>query len=225
MKYTFIYLITFIIISCNNNAPATSEEITNIQSPAPDTIDSGKSRIAKVDVTKVIPGSEHIRKAYSYFVIKGADTSTFRCHFSEWKADSTLFFVAKFSKTMTYKQQRQELAMIIAEASHDFNLKMLNTIGIGRLITTGDLAAKVTSQFAAIGYKEELNAFLLHSALTDDVNTLLNPYGAKVKEVVTEKQEYMPRKELTKYSILETSIATIPAEIIDCVVYLKVVKI
>jgi hypothetical protein len=217
-----ICLTLFIFISCNQ-ATAPVDESASLPATV-DTAELPSERILSLDITKVVSGAEHIRKANAYFIVRGKDTSGFRCHFSEWK-DSALYFVASFSPESSYSQQRKEFVRILAAASSDFNMQSLNTIGIGRLITTGDLDIKITSQFYAIKFNEELNAFLAHSALADDINAILKTYGLKVDKVVTEKQVYLPQQDVFKYSVIETDPKNIPEEMIDAIVYLKLAKI
>lgn len=223
MKYTCLFISLVLIVACNNTPASQDADKTAIeQAPASRTIDS---IVGKMDVKRAFPDSQQIIKALSYTIIAGKDTSLFKCTFSSWRADKSTISVCKFSPKMTYSEQRRQLVKILAEANHDFDLKTMNTIGLGRLVSTGDLAAKVSSEFYAIKFQEELNAFLLHSQLAKDINLLLSPYGIKTKLVITEKQEFLPQKQLFDHSLIETPAKEITEEIVDCVVYLKLEKI
>lgn len=225
--FTAIILLT-VLASCSHT-PAPADQ-TTMMPPAESVAPKMDTLVAKKDVTAVIPGSEYIKKAYSYVLINGADTSPFKCHFSQWKADSSLFFVSKFTPVMSYEQQMNELVRITAEADRDFNLTTLKTIGIGRLISTGDLAVKISKTYEqryGKGGRISINidTFLLHSTMTQNFNRLLSPYGIEVKEVVTEKKIFLPSAQLPLYSKIESPSAFIPENILDCITYLKVGKI
>jgi hypothetical protein len=227
MKNLSPYILFAVLISCNNSDTSNKENTAESSIPPIEKIDT---LIAKKDVTKVIPGSEYLKRAYSYTLIIASDTSAFKCHFSEWKADNSLFFVSKFHPSKSYRNQITELKKILEEANKDFNLALLKTVGMGRLIETGDLAVKVSNQyFKQYGNGNTVNisldTFLLNSALGTEFNTILQPYGLKVKEVVTEKKFFINKTSLFQHSIIESEAASIPEKILDCITYLKVEKI
>jgi hypothetical protein len=226
MRKLDLLFIVPLLFSCNNSPAPVAENLVTETAPTVAVIDTF---VAKKDVTKVIPGSEYIKRAFSYALVVGGDTSAFKCHFSEWKADNSLFFVSKFITTKSYRQHLAELKKILSEASKDFDLGVLKTIGIGRLVETGDLSISISKEYyEKFGQDNTVSSgfdrFLLHSSLGKDFNVLLAPYRLQVKEVITEKKFYIPKEELFKNSIIESKADSIPEKIIDCITYLKVGK-
>jgi len=239
MKYLFALLLTSALLACKNNTVSNEDHTAesagtqvNAESPAvPDQAVNATALVGKQDVTLTIPGAEHIKKAYSYSVMLGANPSLFKCHFSQWKADNSLFFVSKFVPALSYRLEMNELKSIVAEADKDFNLDSLKTIGVGELIETGDLAITITKAYLkTYGDKnkkvnQQVDTFLLHSQLVLDFNALLNPYGLEVKQVLTEKMTFESSEHLTKHSVIESLPTDIPQNILNGIMYLKVGKI
>ncbi len=234
MKYLSILFLILLLNACNNTPKAdntsTIETETTVPALAPSntapiTVDT---LVAKLDVTKTIPGAEYLNKAISYCVMTRLDTSAFKCHFSRWKADSTLFFVTRFSPHMSYRAQYNELRYILKEASKDFDLGAIRTIGLGRLVESGDLAVEVSREyFRLFGDKDarvrkEVNDFLVKSKLATDFNTLLKPYNLTVSSVIIEKPYFAPSSVLAQSSKIESGAGMIPKTVLDCVVYLKI---
>lgn len=177
-----------------------------------------------------IAGSSYRIRAKSYFVVQGKDTSDFSCIFSETKTDSSINISINFQKNLSYDQQLQEMKLIFPRAARDFNMKRLNSLGIGRLVESGDLAVRITQQYrerfgnnTRISSYAKVALFLQQSPLGVDLNALLRPYGQNVDHIGVEKVFFTDKQVLYSYSKLTTDSAAIPAEILDCITWISVV--
>ncbi|PSK91007.1 hypothetical protein [Taibaiella chishuiensis] len=191
--------------------------------------DSEQPRIGYRDITDEMAGSSYRTRARSYFLVRGTDTSAFSCMLSESRADSSVLISVTFRESLTYDEQLNELKLLLPVAATDFDLKRLDGIGIGRLITTGDLAVRITQQYrerfgdnTTIGSYAKVALFLKQSPLGTDFNTLLQPYGYRVDEISVEKVFFSDKQVLYKQSVISTDADAIPERILDCMTWIRV---
>lgn len=181
------------------------------------------------NITDEEPGAAYRTRARHYFTIRGSDTSGFTCIFSESKADSSVRISAQFQPDLTYEQQLEELETLLPEAAKDFDMSRLKGIGIGRLVSTGDLAAHIAQQYyerfggnTSIGSYSKVALFLKQSPLGADMNRLLHPFGHNVDHISVEKVFFTSRRDLYQHSILSTDTSLIPEQVLDCLTWVGV---
>jgi hypothetical protein len=185
-------------------------------------------------LTHEIAGSAFRKKAQCYFVIIDNDTSDFSCLFTESKEDGKVGMDLKSSYSkpgITYRRRLEELRIILPRASRDFNFDSLVSVGLGRLVSTGDLAIAVTNQYRQqFGYRKRIepyrtvSGFMKGSALGADLNRLFKPYFLTVDHVSIEKLFFATQKELYGASRIETDSAHVPQQIIDCITWVTLKK-
>ncbi len=186
-------------------------------------------RVGYRDITDEYAGASYRNRARSYFVVRGADTSGFSCMLSEARADSGVLISISFRDSLTYNEQFNELKLLLPRAAEDFDLKHLEGIGIGRLVTSGDLAVRITRQYrerfgdnTTIGSYAKVALFLKQSPLGTDFNTLLQPYGYAVDEISVEKVFFTNKQVLYQQSRITTDSAAVPERILDCMTWIGV---
>jgi hypothetical protein len=179
------------------------------------------------DIKEEMAGSAYRTRARSYYVVRGQDTSRFSCIFSESKADSSVQVHLNFRKEETYDRQYDEMKLIFPRAAKDFDMKALTGLGIGRLVTSGDLAVRITRQYrerfgdnTSIGSYSKVALFLKQSPLGTDMNALLLPYGHDVDHVSVEKVFFTSKQVLYSYSKLTSNTTAIPDQVLDCITWI-----
>lgn len=192
--------------------------------------------IGTLDLTKEVAGSNYIKSATQYFVIDKNDTSNFTPLFSESLNGGEIALKLNLSyiqKNTSHSQRMDELIKILSKASSQYNIDSLQSISVGRLIQTGDLAINIANQYTdayddstqikTTDYKI-LSNFLLTTKLTSDFNDLLEPYALSVKSIDIEKAFFSDKATLFNYSELETDSLLVPDKILDCITWLTLEK-
>ncbi len=170
-----------------------------------------------------------------YFVVTKTDTSDFIVVFSQdennGKIDIIVQYDLLYKNGKLYKSKIKEFEKILNYAKNDFNYDSLSTLVLGRLITTGDLAIDITKEFIhKYGNKFEntdykyVPDFLLESKLAKDINKLFEPYSIQVSDIIIEKLGFIPSEFISSSSIIETPKNKIPEKIIDCMIWIELIK-
>ena len=213
--------VTIVFVACLNQ----NRNQTEAHQDYSDTI------IAKKNITEEIAGSAFRKRATGYFQIVNQDTSDFMVVFTEGKNDGQVRIGCQYNKFnkkgKLYKTRINELKRIIKCAKSDYDLDSVSSIGVGRLISTGDLAISITNEyinkygndFKPIDYKR-VTDFLLDSKLTRDINEILKPYSKRVKMIECEKIFFTTKEDLYWASIVETDSTLVPDKLLDCMTWI-----
>jgi hypothetical protein len=189
--------------------------------------------VARIEVSNELAGSAYRKRAGSYFVINGSDTSSFKPIFSEVNDDESvsLSLNIPYSKsTFSYDQRLNELKRILTRATQDYPVNSLTTVSFGRLILSGDLAIELTKEYKerfghnekiTTGQYKEISEFLLTSKLSKDLNQLFKPYQKSVKRIGIEKAFFTTKDELLTYSQITQDTSLIPERIIDFMTWIE----
>lgn len=220
----FIGLLIFELISCGQHRSDKTIVTDERSVVIPDTI------VGRKVITDEIAGAAYRKRAIGYFVIVDYDTSVFTCIFSESKMGESVSMDMQFPRTsMTYRRRMAELRTILPEAAKDFKLDSLKSIHLGRLVTNGDIAIKVTNQLVdKFGPEEKLRdydrvaRFLKQSKLGTDVNDIFKPYSLHVDRISVEKVFFTTKRDLYWASKIETDSASVPDRILDCMTWIGV---
>jgi hypothetical protein len=222
IRIVLILMAANLIISCNKKQDIQVQQ-ADVNKVKLDTLIGSKV------ITNELAGSVFRKRAKSYFLSTANDTSDFICYLTEAKDDGKVSIDLYFEKTMSYRQQIDQLKKLLAEAAKDFDFDSLSTIFIGRLVNTGDLAIAITNQVnaeqAAIREfhdYDKVEAILLKSKLTSDFNRLLQPYNRSVAGFSVEKVFFTDKKELFLASKIESDSTAIPDRILDCITWILI---
>ncbi len=221
-------LFALILTSCFNKQENSSVKKPNENTETIDTVVGSKT------ITNEIAGAAYRKRAIGYFVIINKDTSDYTCIFTESKNDGAIGIDLNipYSKaSMTYAQRLKELKIILPKAASEFSFDSLRAINFGRLVLNGDLAIEVTNQYhQKFGISDKLQSyklveqFLKESKLGSDLDSLFNPYSIKVNKVSIEKLFFTSPKELYWASNIETDTTKVPNKILDCIIWIKLMK-
>lgn len=231
MKHIFnIGLLSLLLTGCTNGGQVNSATTTEKTNLTNDTVIGSKT------ITDEIAGSSYRKRATSYFVIIGKDTSenTFILTQSKEGGKVGVDLNIPYSKaSMTYRQRLDELKTILPKAATDYNFDSLTSISFGRLILSGDLAIDITNQYRQkFGTSDKIKIedykvveqFLATSKLSSDLNNLFKPYSISVDKVAIEKLFFTTKKELYWASKIETDSINTPDKILDCMTWVKLTK-
>jgi hypothetical protein len=191
--------------------------------------------IGKKDLTTEIAGSAFRKRATGYFLVIGKDTSDYMVVFSENKDDGKVMIDARYDrynkKGKLFKTRLTEFKKILRLAQQNYNLDSLSGIGIGRLVSTGDLAVEISKKFSAkygddyeISDYKPITDFLFESDLRECIDTLFEPYSVLVKRIGVEKVFFTSKRELYFSSLVEADSSEIPARILDCITWIYLEK-
>ena len=221
MRYFInVIFVTIVFVACLN------QNRNQIEAPQ----DNSDTIIAKKNITEEIAGSAFRKRATGYFQIVNKDSSDFMVVFSEGK-DGKVRIGCRYDqlnrKGKLYKTRINEFKRIINSAKSYYDLDSLSSIGVGRLISTGDLAISITNEyinkygndFKTIDYKR-VTDFLLDSKLTRDINEILRPYSKRVKMIECEKIFFTTKEDLYWASIVETDSTLVPDKLLDCMTWI-----
>lgn len=219
---------TFLLTACGGNGqPLVS--YADIEKRAPvDTM------VGSTVITHEIAGAAFRKRAQRYFIVIDKDTSDFSCIFYESKESGKVGIDLKsssFKKGIPYRKRLEELRVILPRAARDFNFDSLESVSLGRLVSTGDLAIAVTNQYRRqFGYRHKIEpyrtvaGFMKESAIGTDLNRLFKPYFLTVDHVSIEKLFFATQKELYGASRIETDSAYVPEKILDCITWVTMKK-
>ena len=193
----------------------------------PDTIILSKNMIGEV------AGSAYLKKAREYFAVIKNDSSDFTPVFKESKENGKVdidLYLPYSNQTGTYAQRMDEFKLILAVASKDFSFDSLNSISVGRLILTGDLAIDITNDYVikfgqdntiATSDYSKISDFLFNTKLASDFNRLFGNWSKKVNKIIIEKAFFTTKEDLLNNSCVETDKSGMPDYILDCIVWVK----
>lgn len=228
MRPIILILLILLTFSCSEKSERTvsNSDITNTIKDS-NTI-SSDTIINSKEITNEIPGANYRKRAKGYFLIVKNDSSDFMPIFIEAKEEGKVSLELRFLENKSYREQFEELKRNLTAASKDFILDSLQSISLGRLITTGDLAIEISTQMKgdknliknSPDYKK-VSEFLLRSRLSEDFNRLLKPYRLSVSGISVEKVFLTDSKDLYNKSKIETDPAQIPDKILDCQVWIR----
>ncbi len=217
-------LILILIASCSGSRQEGSQD-HKIVSEGPDTL------IIRRDLSEEVAGSVYIEKAISYSLLIGQDSSRFNPIFIKTRNGGTINIDLNLSysvKNESYKRRQAELAILLKEASKEFNIDSLKGINFGRLILSGDLAIRLSQEYKNKHGEGEVirtsdypkvSEFLKESSLGLDLDELLKPYSKTVKNVEVEKVFFAKKEGVISYGKLETDSSSIPSSILDCITW------
>lgn len=226
MKRLFIFLFPVFHLVCREGRrPAQPSNGNRDSTTSADTVVSSR------EITNEMAGAAYRKRARSYFVVTGKDSSGFACTLTESKEGNKVGIHLRFIKTMTYRQQMNELSRILPQAAKDFTFDSLRSVSVGRLIATGDLAVAISNQYIQefgpgnkLSDYKEIASFLLRSQLASGFNEMLKPYSLSVDRISVEKVFFANIKTLYRVSRIETDAALIPENILDCITWISLKK-
>lgn len=206
MKYTFSVIILLLIYSCSHNYDQNSSEVIKEEdSLIEDTI------VKKLDT--------------KYFAVINNDTSSFMVNVYSNQKNNEIHISLSPSKSLSYSQQFNEFKTILSAIAEEYDMKLLKSIYLSRLILHGDLAVKTTKEinikygdlksFLSCGHPE-IGVFLkTGTTLGKDLDRLLLPYSKTVNQIHTEMDMYAKRESFKYHNVLLTDTTEIPEIIFD----------
>jgi hypothetical protein len=242
MKIKLISLIALLFFACNSKIKSFDFlSVEQEQKGIIDTIVVGKTILSGIS-------SPSYRKK-EYFVTIEKDTSIFSCIFLEnninekirinFDYDAYKKYSASYSdsipviekkrntpcRKITYKQQINELSMILKKSLEDFDLNKVQYICF-ELSSTGDLAINITNQYMKSKEKNHkyIEQILLNSQFYSDINSVFKPYSIAVEQIFIEKFFFISKENFYETCKIETEAAKIPDKILDCMVYVEMKK-
>jgi hypothetical protein len=221
-------LLLLLLTSCSNGGQVNTAVTTEKAITTNDTVIGSKT------ITDEIAGGAYRKRAISYFVINGKDTSKFKCIFVELKDSGKVVIdlnIPYQKDEVTYRQRMSELKKLLPIAKQDFNFDSLRSIYLGRLVQNGDIAIEITKQYTdkfgkpkKITDYGKVEMFLKESQLGEDLNRIFNLYSIDVESVSSEKLQFFPKKELLTMSKIETDTTKITEKILDCMTWVILKK-
>jgi hypothetical protein len=221
--------LAFLVMTSCNHPQVKSGENSNSATQKADT------SIASQNVLHDIAGSAYLKRATAYFIVSGYDTSDFKVVFAEEKENGLVGISIHYDqinrKGKSFKKRMDELKLILPKAKAEYNFDSLRNISVGRLVSTGDLAIKISREYNNKfdeNYSTEdynlISGFLLESTLAAEFNEILNPYHLYVSHISIEKAFFTSKKELFWASKIETDSLEIPDKILDCITWIRLEK-
>lgn len=225
--FNSLFILTACSCSSDTNQQKKPEHKTIEVEQATDTLD--EINVVKRSIKELNKG----KRATEYFVVQNLDSSEFIPVFRENVGNGKIrlnLVLNQSNPTKTFNQLMNELKMIMPVAALDYDMDSLESISMGRLIQTGDLAIKITKEYKEkFGSIEEINqadykkisAFLKgESSLSKNLNNLLSAYDKSVNRVGIEKVFFMDKEELLKHSKITTDTTLIPERILDFMIWI-----
>jgi hypothetical protein len=218
-KNIFLFISSFFLYSCSGTENTSS--INSTDSSSIDSLSTATIKVRSKVITNELAGSNYRKRAMLYFVIHGKDTSDFKCYVTESLAGK-VGLELRFSPFMTYRQQTYELQELLSEASKAFRFDSLQTIFLGRFISTGDLAIYVSKYYKPDG--KPVSEFLADPrwALAADFNIFLRKYSRAVSSVSVEKMFLVDKEIIYSMSKIESDTMQIPNKIVDGLIWMKI---
>lgn len=201
-------------MGCDGNQPSSST--------ATEAADTTATILPQI--SRVVTESEGLlQKNIEYVKMIGPVEFTVEAAMRE---DSTVALRFNYYHPFTFKEHLQYQGEILPEVFKDFNKNQVTSVFLGRLIYTGNLAAKISAEVKAAGWDgqsyPELRDILEKGSLTKEFRSLFRPYGLEIKTVSFEKAFFTDSKSLAHYSKLTLPPEEVPAEILDCMAWLIV---
>jgi len=136
--------------------------------------------------------SDFYSRAYSYHWIKDKDTLDFSINIYERKKDSTSTLSLINVTPMLFDVLIDKTTACIPLIQKDFDFYKINTLYFKSPLYFPDLARDLTLEYEekferAVIEKQELDQFLLKSALNTHLSTILKPLHKKAKRYTIEK--------------------------------------
>lgn len=223
--FTLWISVSALLIGCGQGNHDGSELATAL---------SNDTTVFSIDVSDQVAGSTYITRARQYYIVSSNDTLNFTCIFRQ-SVDGKLrldLAIPYITRELYYRERLQLLRKTLRTASQEFKFDSLTSVSYGRLILSGDLAVQVTNEYAQqfgdrprlVDY-QRMQDFFASSRICTDLNTILKDYSLSTGSVGTEKLFFTTRKDLYWASKVETDSAKVPANILDCILYVRIRKI
>lgn len=179
-------------------------------------------------ITNEIAGSAYRKRATQYQLANQFDTSKFAIIISEsnkndFDHEGSVHLEIHFDKNKNFREQKVELNMLLEKASEEYKFDSLKSIYSLWLPSLGDLDIIISKELENnndIKLIQEdywkLNAFLLTSSLSKEINDIFKKYNLTVKQFSIEHFSYFARPEtLIRYSKIETNPNDFPTKIME----------
>lgn len=203
-----ILLFTILIgyLACSHRTKS-NKQVGN----SPDNVDTAIVR-KEIDISNS-EGADSRSRSCLYSWLAGKDTLDFQISVNEYLGDSTLFVHIHHQKPIPFDQAIARIKECYPLILEDFQPSKPKSLyfkpPIYYLDLAKDLSASYEQQFGQenINYNE-LNTFLLNSGITGRLDSLIMPFGKKVKRYAMEKfnlmkkehyGRYLPNTDLTEY--------------------------
>jgi hypothetical protein len=188
--------------------------------------------IASKKLNNELSGGNYRVGGTIYFPVINGDTIEFNCYLSESKNGKLTLDYRKDKYLCSHRDNLRFLELMLVEISKKYKLDSLKSIYLGRLITHGDLAIKVTKQYQSlfgnnynIGKYQPIFNFFMNSEIANNFNQLLKPYYLKVDKISAEKIFFAYKSECLRYSKIEIDSSIIPDRILDGMTYITIKSI
>jgi len=232
MKTGILLVMLCLASACSCTVKEKQATLNAPDIPVMDTI------VGKMDIIDDIAGSAYLKRATGYFVIANGDTSDYKVEVSEQKSDNMVCIDIRYNPYRNksgkgYKERLLELQSILEVALKEYSPGPTVSVGIGRLINTGDLAIDVTKEDIQqygddydvwVNEYKKISSFLLRSKLGRDMDSLFGPYNLCTEEISVEKVFFSTSKELYGYTIPGTGQKNAPDRILDCITWVELKK-
>ena len=179
-------------------------------------------------ITNEIAGSAYRKRATQYQIAHQSDTSKFaiiliESNKNEFDHDGSVHLEFHFDKSKSFKEQKQELNILLVKASKEYKFDSLKSIYSLYLPSLGDLNIKVSKELEdnkdlklIMKSYWKLNDFLLKSSLSKEINEIFKNYNLTVKQFTIEHFGYFAKPEIiNKFSKIETDPNAFPTKIME----------
>lgn len=179
------------------------------------------------------PGLFHadaLPRTSRYHVVIDSVASDFACSFTELKNGRVQMQleIPYQNSRLTHAHRMKEIQLILRKASTHYNFDSLKYIGLGRLVCHGDPVVEITRKYEKsfstthrIMDYDTMKKFFMDSGLCQDLNDALSPYSFTVTDVSMEKLFFTTKEDLLKCGHMETDPDSIPENILDCILWVK----
>lgn len=179
-------------------------------------------------ITNEIAGSAYRKRATQYQVLSQSDTSRFaiiliESNKNEFDHDGSVHLKFHFDKNKSFREQKEELNILLDKASKDYKFDSLKSIFSLWLPSLGDLNITLSRELennkdikSIVKNYWKLNDFLLASSLSIELNEIFKKYNLSVKQYAIEHFGYFAKPgTLNRYSKIETNPAAFPKKIME----------
>lgn len=212
-----ILLILFFQAACGNSTASIDKTIL----PA-DTV------VISKPITNEIAGSSYRKRATQYQVVYQSDTSNFsiiviESNKNEFDHDGSVHFNFHFDKNKSFREQKEELYILLNKASQEYKFDSVKSIFSLWLPSLGDLNITFSKELEnnkdvklILKNYWKLNDFLLKSSLAKELNEIFKKFNLTVKQFTIEHFSYFAKPEtLNRYSKIETNPTAFPSKIME----------